>query len=374
MPNVRPLSEAFTARLVGQSWNTYKESLGLPPYLGRSYFGTNKQRSLDLGFIKGQKGLPVALKASAFDAQAPLRDGITFKTIQNEMPFFRESFMISERQRKDYDTFLNSTNIEDAESVLNRIIVQPLDLIKGANVVPERMIWQLMAPADGIPRIKVAIDGDATNKAYYVDYTSDSGSAYKTTNFMEIRTDSSKWSAPSTATPIADLVSAKRQHRNNTGEVLSTFIMNDTTWQAFCSAVDTKKQVVGATAYSNGQVPTEEQTKAFMREAYRINILVYGSMYMDESGVSKTFIPDYIVTALPSNITTLGTVWYSTTPEEDSGNTDVGDLAIVETGVAVYSYVKPHPVQYHCVVSEIVLPSYENMDSVFVMKVGGVNL
>lgn len=73
-----PLKDAFTARALGIAWNNYKESLGLPPYLGRSFFGTNKKNGLDLRFIKGSKGLPVALKASNFDAQAPLRDGISF--------------------------------------------------------------------------------------------------------------------------------------------------------------------------------------------------------------------------------------------------------------------------------------------------------
>lgn len=57
------------------------------PYSGRMKFGTVKQDSLDLKFIKGKNGLPVSLKASNFDAQAPLRDVGGFSDIQNEMPF-----------------------------------------------------------------------------------------------------------------------------------------------------------------------------------------------------------------------------------------------------------------------------------------------
>ena len=48
-----PLNEAFTARALGVMWNNYKASLGQPPFLGRSKFGTEKQESLDLRFIKG---------------------------------------------------------------------------------------------------------------------------------------------------------------------------------------------------------------------------------------------------------------------------------------------------------------------------------
>lgn len=87
---VLPLAEAFTARALGVAWNNYQQTLGVPPYLGRSFFGTDKKQGLEMRFIKGRKGLPVALKGSNFDALAPLRDPIGFKDVQNTMPFFRE--------------------------------------------------------------------------------------------------------------------------------------------------------------------------------------------------------------------------------------------------------------------------------------------
>ena len=61
-----PLAEAFTARSLGVMWNNYQKTLGTAPYLGRQKFGTRKQDSLDLRFIKGKNGLPVSLKASNF--------------------------------------------------------------------------------------------------------------------------------------------------------------------------------------------------------------------------------------------------------------------------------------------------------------------
>ena len=47
-----PLREAFTARALGVLWNDYKAKLGTGPYSGRMKFGTVKQDSLDLNFIK----------------------------------------------------------------------------------------------------------------------------------------------------------------------------------------------------------------------------------------------------------------------------------------------------------------------------------
>ena len=106
-----------------------------------------------------------------------------------------------------------------------------------------------------------------------------------------------------------------------------------------------------------------------MLDNYGITILVYNKLYLDSTGTAKTFIPDGVVTGISGNVNMLGTVWYGTTPEERSGNKSIGNLSIVNTGVTIYTYTTPHPVNTHCVVSEIVLPSFENMDSTFVMKV-----
>lgn len=362
---VLPLKEAFTARALKVVWDNYKKSLGIAPYLGRSYFGTDKKRGLDLKFIKGRKGVPVALKGANFDAKAPLRDAIGFKEIQNKMPFFREGYELTEQEEQDYDTYLECNNQGLANQVLKEIMKNPMDLVLGADVVPERMIWQLMAPVDGVPKIDVVVDG---GERYVIDYTSDDGAEYKKTNFIELSGES-LWSNPATATPIQDMVDAQEQHREAHGEELTEFVMNQKTWKQVVNAEDTKKQVLGITAYNGGIRIKDKDVKAFLLDNYGITIRVYNKLYMGEDGKTHTFIPDGVVTAIAGNVTTLGTTWYGTTPEERSGDVEKGDLSIVNTGVAIYTYTTEHPVNTHCVVSEIVLPSYEGMDSVMVMKV-----
>lgn len=116
-----PLAEAFTARSLGVMWNNYQKTLGSDPYLGRQKFGTRKQDSLDLRFIKGKSGLPVSLKASNFDAQAELRDVGGFSDIQNEMPFYRESYMVTEKEEQEYDNYRSAENSNLANQVLREI-------------------------------------------------------------------------------------------------------------------------------------------------------------------------------------------------------------------------------------------------------------
>lgn len=363
-----PLSKAFTARAIGMAWDSYKASLALPPYLGRSFFGTQKKMGLDLKYILGEDAVPRELKGSNFDAQAALRDGIGFTTNEQNMPFFRESYMVTEKEEQEYMGVMNAGE-DYALDVLRRIMKNPLNLIQGANVVPERMIWQLLAPTDGIPKITVAIDGDYTNKAYVIDYTADNGVAYKAKNYIDVTgTANNKWSASSTAKPISDLVAAQEQMVSERGQNLSTFIMNQKTWKYLCNAEDTKKQVLGAIAYNAGIYVKDADVKAFLLDNYGITVLVYNNIYATSSGTA-TFVPDGIVTGIAQGVSRLGDVVYGTTPEERSGSLASGNLAIVDTGVAVYTYTTDHPMNTHCVTSEIVLPSYENMNSVFVMKV-----
>jgi len=135
------------------------------------------------------------------------------------------------------------------------------------------------------------------------------------------------------------------------------------------AADDTRLQVLGAIASTNGVTLKESEVKTYLLDNYGITILEYNKLYIDELGVTKPFMPDDVVTAISASVTTLGTVWYGTTPEERSGDRNKGNISIVNTGVSVYTYTTEHPVNTHCVVSEIVLPSYENMDRVYVMNV-----
>lgn len=358
-----PLKDAFTARSLGIMWDNYKASLGLPPYLGRSKFGTRKQDSLEMRFIKGKNGLPVSLKASNFDAQAPLRDVGGFSDIQNNMPFYRESYMVTEKEEQEYANYQNAENSNMANQVLREISKKPMMLVQGAAVVPERQIWELLAPADGVPKVTVNIEGEE----YVVEYTTDSGVEHKKDHYIEIAGATDKWSASATATPLDDLIRARREFAKKTGYSLTRFTMNTETFEMVLKAEDTKKQVLGITAYNGGIRVRQADVLAYLRE-YGIEIEVYDKVYIDEDGDTQYFVPTNIVSAQSAGVY-LGDYVFGRTPEERSGSTTDGNLSIVETGIAVYTYQTNHPINTHCVVSMIGLPTFEGMDSVVVMKV-----
>ena len=85
-------------------------------------------------------------------------------------------------------------------------------------------------------------------------------------------------------------------------------------------------------------------------------------------GTSHKFVPDGYVSFIPEGA--LGKTAYGTTPEEaDLAGSGKADVAIVNTGVAITVETTVHPVNVNTYASEIVLPSFERMDEVAVMKV-----
>lgn len=356
-----PLKEAFTARAIGVLWNAYKQTMGIAPYLGSGFFPASKSPTMDLKWFKGSKGLPISLTPSNFDALATVRDRIGFKEMETEMPFFRESYLVKEKDAQDYENMMNAADPAIAQELLRQIALGPMDLIQGADVVPERMIWQLMCPVDGSPKIAIS----ANNVDY--DYNYDVDGSYKSKNFMELL-EGSKWDNPETCDPFEDLRAAKKSMKKR-GKSITLAVMNDNTWNKLVKSKKVHDYII-AKASTSPVFIEESDIRRFIRESedLRLEIMVYDKLFIDDSGAEKTFIPDGMVALLPGK-TALGSTKYGKTPEERSGDASIGNLSIVNTGVAVYTYTTPHPIVTQCIVSEIVLPTYERMDDTFAMKV-----
>ena len=160
------------------------------PYLGATLFPPRKQLGLDLSWIKGSKGLPVALKPSAFDAKATVRDRVGFEKIETEMPFFRESMTIKEKERQQLNTLLAANNEASIEAMIDRIYDDRNGLIDGAEVQAERMRMQLLYSG------KISIVANRQNYDY--DY----GLAAEN---QETLLSNDQWSDTTIANPVEDI-------------------------------------------------------------------------------------------------------------------------------------------------------------------------
>lgn len=351
------LREIFTPAAVAANWTEVASNQ--IPYLGATLFPARKKAGLDLSWLKGFRGLPVSLMPSAFDAKATFRDRIGFDKLETEMPFFREGFKIKERDRQEMLRVQETTD-PYAEEVLARIFDDARNLIDGANVVPERMIMQLLFPDSGNCGIAIKANG--------VDYTYnyDPDGSWKTSNYTAL-TSTALWTAPTTADPFAAFKTVKDAIRAKTGDELTIAIMNTYTFNLMAATNAVKNRYMSTSGIALSYL-TENEVKAVVEGTSGLRVIVYDKQYKDESGVAHAFVPDGYVCLIPSG--NLGNTWYGTTPEEaDLQGSDSAEVSIVNTGVAISRQIQNHPVNINTFASEIVLPSFERMDSVGVLKV-----
>lgn len=350
--------DLFTPQAIAMYWEETNNSN--IPYLSRTFFGQRQKQGLDLKWLKGYKGLPVSLLPSTFDAKARFRDPIGLEAINTEMPFFREGYLIKEKDRQEMLRILDSGDPYAREAIA-RCFDGVSELIEGARVVAEREVCQLLAPKSGEASISITANG--------VDYTYDydPNSTWKTNNYTDISaTANDKWSASTTADPISN-IQAIDEDASARGITLSYMIMSYKTFGYLLKSESVRSAILAQNLTANVFV-----TDAVVRNVFRTllgkEIIIANGQYKDETGATKQFFPDDYVTLVPDG--ELGVVWKGTTPEEaDLMASSTARVSIVDGGTAVSQIIVPHPVNVETYVSEIVLPSFERMDEVFVAKV-----
>lgn len=329
------------------------------PYLGLGFFPAQAQEGIDLKWIKTHKGLSPILAPSNFDALPVIRgrEGITIE--KTEMPFFRESMFVSER---------DMVEIERVEKESDPYLVQALrniyddtnNLVESARVVPEIMRMQLLAAPNGKPSISIAADG----VSYVYDY--DPSNSYASNNY-ETLSGTSAWSDATNSTPLDDINEAKRTLAAN-GSAPRYIIMTSKTW-GYLMASKQVESVLLTTNAAGTIYKTDAAVKTAIREATGLDVIVYDKCYKGADGTATNFYPDDQVTLVPEG--NLGKTFFGTTPEARSARQVAGvDVTVIESGIAVAtkaSYGPPY--KFETTASEIVLPSYERMDETFVIKV-----
>lgn len=352
------LSDVFNAKSI--ALNHTEAASNKIPYLGVGLFPAKKKMGLDLKWIKTHKGLPVSLAPSNFDAKSTIRSREGFKLEKTEMAFFRESMLVKEEDEQEI-LRVQESNDPYAMAVLAGIYDDTNTLIEAADVVPERMRMQLLAPADGSPKISIQANG--VNYAYNYD----PDGSYKANNYMELAAATDKWTDFENSDPLEDVQTVQDAVEAATGTRPAIMLMSKKTM----GYLKKNKHIQGAILAQNATaniLMTDARVKELFSQELGLTIIVYTKMYKDETGTAHTFYPDDMVTLLPASA--LGSTWYGTTPEERTlmGN-PAANVSIVNTGVAIAVTVTSDPVNTKTTASEIVLPSYERMDETYVIKV-----
>lgn len=328
-------------------------------YLGVGLFPAKKKMGLDLQWIKTHKGLPVSLAPSNFDAKSTIRSRSGLKMEKTQMAFFRESMLISEHDEQEM------MRVEDAkdpyaQDVLRHIYDDVNTLVDAADVVPERMRMQLLAPVDGKPKISIQADGVT------YEYNYDPDDTYSTNNFKDVSSGAGKWDDVDKSDPIKDVMEAQDACEAYSGTRPSIMLVSKKTMNLLKQNKKIQSYILSQNTTAN-VIITDARVKEIFDSELGIKIVVYAKQFKKEDGTAVKFYPDGLATLLPSG--SLGSTWYGTTPEERSLlGSDEADVRILNTGVAVAVTTTSDPVNTKTTVSEIVLPSYERMDETYVIK------
>jgi len=327
----------------------YEESAeGKVQPLGSMLFPRTKQLGLELSFIKGKGGVPVVLKPSAFDTKVTLRDRVGLSELKTDMPFFKEAMMVKEKDRQDLLTMLQTGNQAYIDMITKRIFDDEKTLLDGAESQEERLRMQLLTQG------KIAVT--ANNVDFEYDYGMPEGNKLTvekawTDPTANIGKDIMKW-----------IMDAKKK-----GTTLTRAITNSSTILHLMENIAIKKEILSK-ADGTGVV-TPGMIGQWIKSKFGLTIMNYDEVFIDENGATKQYVPDGVFTLLPAG--PLGNTVFGTTPEEAdlmSGATDA-QVAIVNTGVAITTTKKTDPVNVETKVSMITLPSFEQIDKVFIASV-----
>lgn len=327
------------------------------PYLGLTLFPRKKKMGLDLKWIKGYKGLPTLLKPSAFDTKSTGRGKLKMQDVRTQMPYFKEHVLVDE---EDEQEILRVQEAGDpyAQHVLDHIYTKADELIESADVVLERMIWSLLAPADGKPGINIEANG-----ASYV-YDFDDTGEYKIEHFVEL-TGTDMWSDTENSDPIEDVQTILDKALAK-GVILQAMVISPKTMKNLIKNKKIASYILAQNTTANIYM-NKNRVKEVFKNELNMEIIVYEKLYKDYDGVEKAFYPDTMATFLPSGA--LGNAWYGTSPIERQalGSKDA-NVSQVNTGVNILVAQEHDPENTKTVVDQIVLPSFERMDSVYLLK------
>lgn len=351
------IRDAFSARAIA---SVHEEvASNKIPYLGVGLFAPKKKMGLDLKSIMTAKGLPVTLKASAFDTVSTIRSRQGFKLLETEMAYFKESMLVKEVDEQEMLRVQDSTD-PYAQDVLSRIFNDAETLIDSADVVAERMRMQLLSSANGNPSISISADG-----ATYA-YNYDPDNEYKTSNYLECVSTTDKWTDHVNSDPIADITEGLDKAEAKSGVRPTRMLIARETFNHIKANANVRSYILAQNATANVLI-NDAKVKEILKSELGVDTIIYNKQFINESGNAQLFYPNGFATLLPEG--QLGSTWYGTTPDERTLLADPNyDTKIVNTGVAVTVTTTSDPVQTKTTVSEIILPSFEHLFETFTIK------
>lgn len=330
---------------------SYVEALPTAQMLGEALFPRKKQYGIDLTSIKGAKNKPVALSQSTFDTNVKVRSlKAEINEETKEMPFFKEAIILKERDRQNLLTAMSANNVQWRDLILDQVYNDVSSLVVGADIQAERMRAQLLSDGkinitSNDNEISINYGLPEKNKAVFTEPTS-------------------KWSDVENSTPVEDLETYMDFMKTEYGVTITRAIFGSAITKNLKRNVSIKNDISGNA--NSTTIITDAVLKDYLKSKLNLSIEIFTDKYLAEDGKEYSYYPQNKVTLLPDG--PLGNTYYGTTPEEaDLMAGTNAKVQVVKTGVAITTIKKEDPVTVLTKVSEVVLPSFEQIEKIFVI-------
>lgn len=318
------------------------------PYLGEELWPNEQKMGLKLEWLKGSNGLPVVLRPSAYDVAAVPRPRIGFEKLSTNMPYFKESKYIDEELRQQLNMVIESNNKALIDMIMRQIFNDEMELLEGAAAQRERM--RMMALTTGV----ISIEGNG--QVYDYDYGMPEDHKV---------TVSKSWSDP-TATIIEDIRAGIDKIEADTGVTVERAVTGSKVI-GYMRKNNEIKATLNALSQGNGYI-SDGRILQYISDELGIEVVKYDKQYKDETKTTQRYVPDDVFVMFPAG--QLGNTWFGMTPEQsDLMSSNVANVSITDTGVAVTTTQKTDPVQVETKVTQTCLPDFPTADQVYILDV-----
>lgn len=336
----------ITSANTASYWNTLQQNEA--PYGLELLFPNQKQTASLIEWYKGLSVAPKPLAPSAYDANAIPRGRQGFQKVMTSTNFYKESKYIDEDLRQSLLNVANSPIQAQKDVIFNRIFNDNVDLLRGAALRREIVRAQMLVTG------KFSIAGNDT--LYAEDYLMPKNHLVKATK---------DWGTTG-ATITDDIMRAADTIGTDTGVTIGRLMLNRNTFNVLLRDESIKATLLANNANTQAVNIPKSVVLNYLSQELGVTVMIYDKGYNDVNGKFVKFIPDGKAVFMPQG--TLGRTVFSTTPEEADLMASAGaDVSIVDTGVAITTTVKDDPVTKVTKVSQAFIPTFEQIDSVYVL-------
>lgn len=317
-------------------------------YLSEALFPNKRVGGRMLSFIKGKGGNAVLARPVAYDADVRVVSRTPFAKMTTEMPMFGESLIMDVQSQIDFNMIMSSGNDALIKTTVTEYFNDRANLLVRLKARPHQLAMSLLST--GV----VKINADKDN-AIEIDYTD---AAWKANNKLE---SVSAWATLATSTALSDLESAIEKAEDD-GVKIASLLMSRNTYKQL---VDSKQVSDRFNAQGNLSI-TRDGYKTLIEQSLDVEILVENKKFkLSDGGDDEQYFPDGVVTLLPEG--NIGSMAFGTTVEELSAAEDPSKYSVTADGIGISVIREGQPARIATNAFEIVLPSAEKIDSVYIL-------